>query len=262
MYVGLGFERPVAFASEDWCRIPFKTNGKTPFDKIVDILLQIPGTQVLRQKMGSLRKSNESCSEPLRKTLEDQASQLLSRLARFWQENSEVINASYNHGRFFEASGFEHDAEDWVIEESKPGHFYDTFAATNIALYDATCVLTNALAVEAMPISVSTKPYKRKIAIHCASILSIAACLESKGPSSGGSLIMVFPIKTVCRATPCYSQRKQATDALERWGASRGIDGLCTFRVDEKFGIYDTIRRMEEARQAKSRQSDLRYPLG
>ena len=113
-------------------------------------------------------------------------------------------------------------------------------------------ILTNATAWEASPLLAETN--KQRIVIHCESILSAVAYHERRGPQSGGTLAMIFPLKIVCRVTPSDHQRERAITALFNWGHARGISGMCEFAVPLNEGIYEVIRRTEEMR-AKTYQS-------
>lgn len=245
------FEIPSIFASDEWCRVPFAKHEKVPFDKLADILLQVPRIFILRDSMRSMRERSHEAYEPTRRAVEDEAQRLISWLRRYWDECADTINLGYDHSRFVELSGFQADATDWIVEETSMTHFEDTFAATNVAMYDAAVVLANALAWEAT--SGDAGLYKQRIATHCASILAVVSYHEGRGVGSGGSITMVFPMKIVCRVTPSNHQRHLAEAALLKWGKSRGMDGICKFSVvPERNGIYNQIRRTEEARSRYS----------
>lgn len=226
--------------------MPFEHHQKRPFDKLTDILLQIPGIYLLRNSMRLDREYNGKPLEPSRQAVEDKAAHMISWLARFWEECGDTINYGYDYSRFLESTGFQADAKNWIVEEIMPAYFQDTFAATSIALYDAGTIIANALAWESASSKSDTN--QQRIVIHCESVLSTVAYHESKGPRSGGTLAMIFPLKIVCRVTPSDHQRQRASNALHKWGSSRGVGGICGFVGPEKRDIYSVIREMEKTR--------------
>jgi hypothetical protein len=202
---------------------------------------------MLRNHMRSRKEGHDAAYESARWIAEVKAQSLISWLARYWDECADTINFGYDYSRFIELSDFQNDSQEWIIRETRTAYFEDTFAATNIALYDAAIVLANSLAWEA--ISGDPEVNKQRIVIHCASILSIVAYHESRGTSSGGSVSMVFPMKIVCRATPSNHQRHQAEAALLSWGESRGVSGICKSRAaPEGSDIYHGIGGLDSTR--------------
>ena len=212
-------------------------------DKLGDILLQLPSIFFLCNEMRHLRKSADEHSESYSRSVEDTALQLRSRLGDFGLEHQHAINSGYHYSRFLEVMDFQNEAKDWKIMDSSPSCFQDPFAALTIALYDAGTILANAIAWEAT--TRNAEQYKQRIAIHCESILSAVVYLESKGSSSGGTLLMIFPLKVACRTTPSTEQRRRARAALAHWGARRGVDGLCKFSVHESEGVFGRICEAE-----------------
>lgn len=245
--MGFSFERPCVFASEEWCTVPYLSHGKLPFDVLGDILLQFPSIYILRNSMRMIREQSPYRCEPTRSLVEAKAMYFMIQLNAYWDMYGTAIDPDYDYTQFIETSDFQSDPSSWVIETPLPITFKNTLVATNIAMYDTAVVLANALAWE------STSGYpevnKRQIVIHCASILAAVAYHESKGPNSGGSINMVFPMKVVRRATPSNDQRRQIQAALDTWGERRGVEGLCRFVVPERHGIYGNIQKMEAAQQ-------------
>ena len=184
--------------------------------------------------------------EPTRQEVEAKAEEVIMMLKEYWDECGDVIQPGYGHGIFTEAAAFQTDPADCIINSSQPTTFNDIFAASNIAMYDAGTILANAIAWEAT--SGYPEPNKQRIVVHSASILEAVKFHESQGPNSGGSIVMVFPMKVVRRATPSNAQRDQAQAALDRWGETRGVDGICKFADTESDGIYSDIRKMEARR--------------
>lgn len=210
--------------------------------------------------MRSRIERRDAAYEAARWIVEVKAQTLISWLARYWAQCADTISFGYDYSRFIELSGFRTDAQEWIITETRTAYFEDTFAATNVALYDAAIILANSLAWEATPGDPEVN--KQRIVIHCASILSVVAYHESRGTGSGGSVSMVFPMKIVCQATPSNHQRQQAEAALLRWGQSRGVVGICKSRAaPEGHSIYRGMHRMDETCAGNSNTaSNFDYP--
>ena len=247
--IGISYDTPSVFASEEWCTVPFEQLGKRPVDTLADILLQIPEAHLLRNKMRDLRKHVDESSDAFSESVKDKALHIISQLGTYGLEHQDVINSSYDYSRFHEITNFQSDARSWIVEDASPACFRDPFAAVTIALYDGGLVLANALAWEATPRN--SKYYKERIVIHCESILSAVAYFESRGPSSGGTLLMIFPLKAACRTSPSDDQRRRVRAALAMWGTRRGVDGICKFQAHETEGIFLKICEAEESRKER-----------
>ena len=241
--MGMTFARPSIFASDEWCTVPYLQQGKGLLDKLGDILLQFPRIYAARDSMRAQQAQNR-VSDQLGYNVEAQAQDLIARLQTYWQECRNVIYSGYDYSSFFEITNFETESSDWIIEATVPITYRDPFIATSVAMYDAATVLAHALVCESG--AGFTELYKQRIAIHCASILQAVLYHQSRGPNSGGSIQMVFPLKVVCRVTPSDDQRRQAQTALRRWGERRGVDGICNpLVIPEREGIYNDFRGME-----------------
>lgn len=165
---------------------------------------------------------------------------LITRLKGYWDKHGTAVDPAYDYSQFIETSNFQSISANWVVEAPFPMTSQNTFAATNVAMYDAAVALANALAWESN--SGYPELNKRQTVIHCASIMTAIGYHEGKGPESGGSVSMVFPMKVVCRTTPSSNQRRQVQAALVKWGESRGVEGICQFVVPESHGVYGNIR--------------------
>lgn len=236
VYIGMTWDKPSVFATDDWCNIPFLPYRKTPNDKIADILLQIPGCFVLRNRLRAERAQWTAASEIIRHELESKVLQLLKRLGHYWKDFTDEVDADYNYEQYKEITDFQTSAADWVMKSIQAARFRDANAARNIANYDSAIILTNALLWESG--SGPSEGHMQKIFIHSASILAAVAWHKSIGPQSGGAVSLVFPMKVVYQCTPSDHQRKQAHEALVTWGEARGTEQLCklwSVEADEDF---------------------------
>ena len=237
------FAQPSIFASDEWCTVPYLQQGKGLLDKLGDILLQFPRIYAARNSMLA-QQAQDRVLDQLRYNVEAQAQDLIARLQTCWQQCGNAIYPGYDYGSFVESTNFEIESSDWIVEATVPITYRDPFVATSVAMYDAATVLANALIWESG--AGFTELYKQRIVIHCASILQAVVYHESRGPNSGGSIQMVFPLKVVCRVTPSDDQRRQAQIALRRWGERRGVDGICNpLVIPEREGVYNDFRGMQ-----------------
>lgn len=243
--MGMTYARPSIFASDEWCTVPYVQQGKGLLDKLGDILLQFPEIYAARNSMHAHQAQNRVSDQP-RYNVEAQALGLIARLQTYWQESRNSLYPGNDHSSFVEITDFESASSDWIIENTVPVTYRDPFVATCVAMYDAATVLANSLVWESG--AGFTEVYKQRVVIHCASILEAVAYHESRGPSSGGSIQMVFPLKVISRVTPSDDQRRQAQIALRRWGERRGVDGICDpLVIPEREGIYNDLRGMGAA---------------
>ena len=239
------FEKPTVFASDEWCTIPFLGREKSAFDSLGDILLQFPSAYILRNRLRVMRDQYSDEFGPTRQSLEAKAMDLTARLSNYWVTYRTLIDSVFDHARFVELFDLTADLSTWTIETPPSITFKSTLAATNIAMYDAAVIHANALAWEANPRDAEIN--KRKIIIHCASILAAVAYHENRGIGSGSTISMIFPMKTVSRITPSDDQRRQVLEALERWGERRGVKEACEFARVNGHDIYSNICKMEMA---------------
>ena len=167
-----------------------------------------------------------------------------------WAKHNSQFGQSYDYSRFHEVSDFQNYETDWLISNSGPDNFINTFAANLIAQYDAAVILASMLAWESA--SVSSHVYKQRVAIHAASILAAVAFHNAKGLDSGGSIAMVFTMKVVIQNTPSNHQREQAKANLKSWGASRGLQSVTNVPLSDDGIIYNTVHEMEMMKMHES----------
>ena len=229
-------DEPSVFASEPWTTIPFSLHPKVPIDKLIDVLLQLPGCTPLFNNMTVSQGQDPWRSESIRVELFDRAQGILSQLDQFWTQHKLDIDPYYHrrvHANFSLREEGSPSIGDTLGASSGGLPFRDSFRATFTAMYDAAniCALRYLSATSSAP----EKYYQRMMA-HAASILASVAYHEAQGPSSGGTFSMVFPVKIACLMSPSEEQRSSAREALFRWGSNRGVNDICTVCVPEIIG--------------------------
>ncbi|KAF8848301.1 hypothetical protein BDZ45DRAFT_733024 [Acephala macrosclerotiorum] len=218
--ISLTEDQPSLLASVLWCTVPFHRIEKTPFDTLVDILLQLPSCLPVRNEMRKTRESHTATSESLRSHLHTAASHLSSRLDDFWKDNKDTIDPEY-HQRLIQATVSPSEIE---ADGRQPIPFTSPAKAYFTSMYDAGKLITLSLLEAA---SLVPNSYSQGVVMHGASILSSAAYCETHGLFNRVSFSMVFPIKLVCLLSPSEMQRSLAQDALLKWGSERGLEDIC-----------------------------------
>lgn len=203
--------------------IPFQQNPKTPFDHLIDILLQLPSCLPVRNGMRRLREDDPVASETLRRDLGTTAEHIFRRLIEFWDEQKPIFDPDYNQ-RFEELAA--------LIEEDETNQgflpfippFRNSFAAYLASMYDAGSIIALSHLAAA---SLCSDVYKWQMILHGASILASVSYHETQGSINTASFSMIFPVKLVCLLSPSEVQRGIAQDALSRWGSQRGLLDIC-----------------------------------
>ena len=235
-------DEPSVFASEPWTTIPFSLHPKVPIDKLMDVLLQLPGCASLFKNMTVSEGQDPLRPESIRVELFDRAQGILSQLDQFWMQHKLDIDPYY-HRRVHANSSLREEGSpsigDTLGAFSRGLLFRDSFRATFTAMYDSANI--QALRYISATSSAPEK-YHQRMTAHAASILASVAYHEAQGPFSGGTFSMIFPVKTVCLVSPSEEQRSSAREALFRWGDNRGVNDICTVCAPE------IIRRVAEGR--------------
>ncbi|KAH8773954.1 hypothetical protein BGZ57DRAFT_983527 [Hyaloscypha finlandica] len=176
-------DEPSVLAADEWCTVPFDRIPKTPFDKLVDILLQLPSSGLLRRQLGSTAK------------------RLLDRLHDFWTEYKEEVDLAYDQhlGEISSASTFTN--KNWIEEHQVSSTQQSPFKSASdgyfTSMYDSGKIITLGF-LATVAVGVTWYNYNREIVMHGASILASAAYCESLGVFNVVSFSMAFPIKLVC----------------------------------------------------------------
>ncbi len=159
-------------------------------------------------------------SEKAIETLKIKCLDMIARLDEYWNTNRHVISEIYDYAWF---SG----PWDGSVPNPEPENgFRNSFAASIIAHFDGAKIILNGLLSLVSPNQSDQEFYKRQMMIHSASVLAATRYQDRIGALTGGTLLMVFSLKVVIRASPSKPQRAEATAALLKWGSERGIGGI------------------------------------
>jgi hypothetical protein len=210
VYISATVGKPSIFASEEWCNIPFALTRKSALDQLVDILLWIPHMMDTRSQWAEVKDTILPEAEMLRQQLIIQVEETVDRLSEWWTSHGPAIFDDYDYA---------HYVQDW---NWTPPEFHDATVATTIAFYNTASIFLQHL--QRIGLGMSTE---HQLTMHASSVLAAARFHQSRGPQSGGTFMMVYPLKSVCMMTPDEEQRREAQEILLEWGMERGIEGTC-----------------------------------
>ena len=205
------------FSRQPWTTVPFEVHPKTAYDRLLDILLLIPGCLSLENQIESTSDLHSLEDQKLRLDLELSALSLLGCLQDWWHE---YVREHTGRGRDANLFG---GPEPFSM--SIEPYFPDAFAATCTALYHASVIILYALLTFC---SGEADVYDPQIAWHSGQILGSCTYLMANRFSSASTVMMVFPLKIMCRSSRNELQRQEAYEILELWGQSKGIQGIRT----------------------------------
>lgn len=205
-----------AFATPPWTTVPFELNPKTTFDRLLDILLLIPGCLSFQNEIRHIFTLDTPEGHKLRLELELMVSGLLDRLQDWWQEYIEEVAAT--------TGGLLYGLGAMDAAESERPYFPDAFAAACTATYHAGNIALKAILASTLS---HPRGYDSQIGLHANLILASSSYLIANSSSSAGTVMMVFPLKTICHSGRNELQRQSAFELLEMWGGKSGIQGIC-----------------------------------
>ena len=228
--MGVTTHKETIFASDEWCTIPFLKMKKTTSDRLNDILLKVPECMGLSDKLQDARQYSSNSAQHSMTDLENKAQWLLILLGEYWKEYGDAIEPGYDWNQYREVTNFSTNTEAWDFASPTPVYFRTISAAKIIPEYDAGNLILYSILRGVYWDSVDD--YKKKIAVHSASILESAAFLGRVEAEAGGSAAMVFPLKTVHLCTPSLQQSDRVGMELAKWGKTRGLEGVCKIWKD------------------------------
>lgn len=201
------------FGSKKWCEIPFLVQGKLPTDELFDILLRTLPCLTLRKTLLAFDNVNKDdpLTEPIRLDLIARLEVLRRKLSRWYLRHHEEAFKGYGYYPTHETA-------------STSRRFRDPHTATSIALY----AVANIFFLHLSSVAYAT-PVNLMCKHHGAAILAAVEFHRESGVQSGGSFVMIYPMKVVVLLTPCEMQRREALELLEKWGPERGLQNKCTF---------------------------------
>jgi hypothetical protein len=214
-------EEPHVFATHPWTTVPFEVHPKTVYDRIVDILLLIPGCLLLYKQINQVSGLDIMQEHKLRLELELTATSLMQRIRDWWEELVEFTARQTGKDTIllYGLGGPKNPSR------SNEPYFLDAFTACITASYHTGNIMLYALLSFA---SSQTHIYDSEIESHASQILLSVEYLIKSSSCTAGTLMMVFPLKIMCHCCQNEFQKQYAFEILEMWGQKKGIDGICT----------------------------------
>lgn len=215
------------FATDPWSTVPFALHPKKVTDKLIDILLLIPGCLSLCNQLYGCSGLNIELGQEMQLELESRASTLLQRLHIWWLEY--IKDIARRSGK--EASLLYGLGGGKCPSKPKEPYYLDTFTAACTASYHAAKIV-----LYSMVSFTSSQPqcYDSYIESHTGEVLAAATYVIRNDSSVVGTLMIISPLKIVCRWALDDLERQSALKTLELWGNNKGINGLYT----QAFPLY------------------------
>lgn len=217
VYMTVATEEQHTFALPPWTTVPFGVHPKITYDKLLDILLLIPGCSSIKNRIQRLSSLDKSEEQKLRLELDLSASSLLQRLRNWWQEYADEQAKS---GR--DANSF---GKLQPISMSNVPYFPDDFAAACTASYHTANIMLYSLLASC---SGEASVHDAQIEWHSSHILESCSYMMANQTSSAGTVMMLFPLKIMWRSARNELQRQAAFEILEMWGRKKGIPAITT----------------------------------
>ncbi|CAO1604852.1 hypothetical protein XANCAGTX0491_008392 [Xanthoria calcicola] len=216
------WERPPVIASEEWCKTPFIIHGKTAYDLLDDILIQLPACHILRRDFEALGKYGTS-EEIARLVLKVEAAgrALLHKLEMWWS-----VHGHTSHKRPFDERVCPQLPIDTRID--RPGGtfnfspqklFSSSRHAQKIAQFNAISLAGFGLLYLA-----TKKSYRKELTAHGESILAAVSFDQDCNVGRTGSTSMLFPLITLYYYSTADRRLQAATKTiLHAWSKPRGV---------------------------------------
>jgi hypothetical protein len=207
---------PCAFASDAWLTIPFLKQPKLPIDELVDVLLYLPHCLTIETQLKGLAADDVSLRQRLKKKLAELLQRPINSLSAWWSTHQAPM---MKHDGIPSSSGFP-----TLGTSPSPDSFTSPLAATSVAYYCSAQAIATCLSDLAAPFKQCDELLVRYISFILSAVEYHRAC----GQYSGGTFMMIYPIKVALFRSPCPHQKEELRKALLDWGRERGVEGVCT----------------------------------
>jgi hypothetical protein len=217
VYITTTMRSPCAFASEEWQTVPFLLESKLPIDELVDILLYLPHCLAIETQLKALHADSDGhIRQRLKTKLSGLLKQPIDSLSAWWMKH----NHSHMKKHDDTATSSTTAKADLAYTEA----FTSPLAATSVAYFHSAQAIITSLSD-----LVESSKQSCELLVHDMSvIISAAEYHRARGNYSGGTFMMIYPIKVGLFRSPCPNQREELTKVLLDWGRERGVEGVCS----------------------------------
>lgn len=214
-------------ASSEWCEIPFALVDKSPHDRLMDIIAQLPGCYAHRNQLVSLRNRNLPIPEKAQSGLAARVVDLILQLDDWWRVSRSEVDDNFDYAEFSESlDGTPTSQASRVIP------YRSNLAATLILLHDLSKIALYSIIVPIFPIQ---RFFEQRMRLHSASVLAATRYLKIQGNSISGYASAVLSLQIVCSHSPSECQRKEAREALMDWERENDLAPICEYNPPIRF---------------------------
>lgn len=240
------FNKPSVFSKPAWMRLPFLIQPRNAHMYLADIILETPDCIALSGMDGNLNYffSNPIPNKTNLEPLKTRTNELLTRLDQ-WATNYSHFLRGYTAYQFTTLD-MGTPVEEPPTPESPNLILPDTFVALTAATFKAIGIILKLLLHKILQTEIDRTPgadgeaqtltqmsdLMEESGKHAQNILEIGEFFESTHPVGFDFLRSVFPVVIVALLGTSEKQRTIARTTLDRWGAKRGLGGLCGAWID------------------------------
>ena len=233
------FNQPSVFSSPQWMTLPFTVRSKNAHQELTDIVLAIPQCLALCRIPGPLSEffsrqippnTNLSLARTRTAQLLEQLHEWATKYPQFCHLNPTIIRTS------FSTQSVDSMASKAPTILSDPAVTFNALSSSTCHAIHLTLILLQHK-VSSDPLTsvdersigseILPEPVLRETLFHTTSILQNCTVLEDNYPLGFDFMRSVFPLVVVSTIAPREIERRQANDMLARWGAKRGVGGIC-----------------------------------
>jgi hypothetical protein len=183
---------------------------------LIDILLYLPYCLAIETQLNALDANSDMVlRQRLTKKLADLLEQPINGLSAWWIKHHAYMTK------------YDDSSSSFILPTTatvpSPESFTPPIAATSLAYYYSAQAITICLSAITAP----SEQLNELLDHHISFVLSAVKYHRACGQYSGGTFMMIYPIKVVLFRSPCPNQREDIKQVLLDWGRERGVEGVC-----------------------------------
>ncbi|KAF2279121.1 uncharacterized protein EI97DRAFT_372370 [Westerdykella ornata] len=229
------FNKPSVFATPEWMTLPFLLTPKNAHMHLVDIILSIPECIRLTGTDATLSGFFSNPLPPIDDLtpVRERTKELLDQLNK-WAERHPHLCTIFPASQVITTEDMTTPID---LSAPKPQaaalKLPDTFVASATAAFKAAHLVLTLLLAKVSPAGpaadseIAVSDLTARAVADAKDILEVSTYVESTHPVGFNFLRCVFPLVIAAILSPLAEDRKAARSMLDRWGAERGLGGLC-----------------------------------
>jgi hypothetical protein len=236
----LVFNQPSVFASPEWLTLPFTVQPKNVHQQLGDVILAIPPCISLCNIQGPLSEffAREIPANTDLRAARVRTAQLLDMLHDWAKKHPEFCELGSQAVSPTDSTTSPLDVTPSISSStptSPQNQIPLTYTALSASTYHAVHLTLTLLQHKVSPENNRRKTTSEALSDtvmedalgHANSVLQISAHLEHHCPLGFDFMRCVFPLVVVLSIAPREKERRAANEVLARWGAKRGVAGIC-----------------------------------